>query len=168
MPKSFGRLNGTKYAKLICILTGLFAGLCSNLHAQSTVDPENPGPYSVGFEALQLDFTRAPSEGNRILPMQMSVWYPSEGTGLFQSNVVSNSAHKRVIVYSHGHGSVRTENSDLLETLASHGFIVISPEHRGATSINLLDFVLFRGFQAEWAVVDSIDGRVEDITACID
>ncbi|MEZ5504276.1 MAG: alpha/beta hydrolase [Halioglobus sp.] len=82
----------------------------------------------------------------------VDVWYPVDpedrqespltnyplapGIGL-QSRVavddlpVSSRENQTLLVFSHGYGGTNTQSVDLMETLASHGFIVVSPEHTG-------------------------------------
>ena len=40
-----------------------------------------------------------------------------------------------LVVYSHGSGGIRYIHSDYTETIASHGYVVIAPDHPGNTSI---------------------------------
>lgn len=47
---------------------------------------------------------------------------------------VSNQQWRRLIVFSHGYGGTNTQSTLLMETLASHGYIVVSPEHTGNTA----------------------------------
>ena len=109
--------------------------------------PDALGPYAVGhtrFEAI--DVTR----DNRALPLEL--WYPVDpgdevGTdpvgyplaagidlasdNAFSEPAVSESAPRNLVVFSHGYGGINTASVVLMETLASHGFIVASPEHVG-------------------------------------
>ncbi len=41
-----------------------------------------------------------------------------------------------LIVFSHGSGGINTQSTPLMETLASHGFIVVSPNHTGNTAVD--------------------------------
>lgn len=43
-----------------------------------------------------------------------------------------------VIIFSHGNGGVRFQNMHLCEHLASHGFVVISPDHTGNAAVTPL------------------------------
>ena len=44
---------------------------------------------------------------------------------------VSARTSQNLLIYSHGLGGISTASVRLMETLASHGFIIISPEHTG-------------------------------------
>ncbi len=108
-------------------------------------DPSEPGPYGVGHETRVLvDSTR----GDRTLPLQ--VWYPgvvtegaesteyelAAGIGLpsmiaFEALAAADSGPFGLLVFSHGYAGINTQSVELCEVLASHGFVVVSPEHAG-------------------------------------
>lgn len=71
----------------------------------------------------------------------------------------SPSAEKgrNLIVFSHGYGGTNTQSTPLMETLASHGFIVASPEHTGNSASGASD---------PYEVVAS--NRVPDVSFVID
>jgi predicted dienelactone hydrolase len=109
--------------------------------------PDIPGPLGVGHNA----FTAIdPLRDNRM--MAVEVWYPVDaedrqdspltsyplgpGIGLDSTTAadnlpVSERQNRVLLVFSHGYGGINTASVVLMETLASHGFIVISPEHTG-------------------------------------
>mgnify|MGYP001822686114 FL=1 len=109
--------------------------------------PDALGGFEVGhtsFEAADAD------RDGRSLPIE--IWYPVDpgtagdatttdlplapGIGL-ESEVavedppVSDRADQPLVVFSHGYEGINTQSVDLMETLASHGFVVASPEHVG-------------------------------------
>jgi len=109
--------------------------------------PDMLGPLGVGHSA----FTAIdPLRDNRMLAVE--VWYPVDaedrqespltsyplaaGIGL-ESTIavddlpVSGRQNQVLLVFSHGYGGINTASVVLMETLASHGFIVIAPEHTG-------------------------------------
>lgn len=118
-----------------------------NPTAASAPAPDAYGPFGVGqsvFTAID------PLRGNRMLAVQM--WYPVDeedrkesprtsyalgpGIGLESAIAVddlpvSNREEQNLLVFSHGYGGINTASAVLMETLASHGFIVIAPEHTG-------------------------------------
>lgn len=109
--------------------------------------PDELGAFEVGhvaFEAVDTD------RDGRTIPID--IWYPVDpgtagdaaaanlplapGIGL-ESEVavdgapVSERADQPLVVFSHGYEGINTQSLDLMETLASHGFVVVSPEHVG-------------------------------------
>lgn len=109
--------------------------------------PDAPGPFEVGhtfFEALD------PERDSRSVPVD--VWYPVDpgtagdapttrlplapGIGLDSELAVEDPppagrADQPLVVFSHGYGGINAQSVELVETLASHGFVVAAPEHIG-------------------------------------
>ena len=135
-------------ALLLCCVIGLTAcGDSSDQPVAPANAPDMPGPFAVGHNS----FTAIdPLRANRMLPVD--VWYPAAaadaqdaprtnyplapGIGLDSALAVDDlpvSAGKQqnLLVFSHGYGGINTASVVLMETLASHGFIVIAPEHTG-------------------------------------
>jgi predicted dienelactone hydrolase len=133
---------------VVCFITGLAAcGDSSDQLLEPANAPDMPGPFAVGHNS----FTAIdPLRANRMLPVE--VWYPvaaenaqdapltsyplAPGIGLDSTLAVddlpvSERKQQILLVFSHGYGGINTASVVLMETLASHGFIVISPEHTG-------------------------------------
>ena len=114
----------------------------------SDVDPPDAlGPFQVGHTSF---VAQDAARGDRSIPIE--VWYPVDpgtagdapvtnlplapGIGL-ESDVsvenppVSERPGQPLVVFSHGYEGINTQSVDLVETLASHGFVVASPEHTG-------------------------------------
>jgi predicted dienelactone hydrolase len=113
------------------------------------------GPFAVGHQRLvAIDVNR----DNRSLPYD--VWYPVDaddaaeepktiyplqaGAGLTAIRAVEGLAVSRAgnlpfLVFSHGFGAINTQSTLLMETLASHGFVVVSAEHTGNTNADRSD-----------------------------
>jgi predicted dienelactone hydrolase len=113
------------------------------------------GPFAVGHQHLEaIDVYR----DNRTLPYD--VWYPVDEAdaaaeprtvyplqgpaGLTAELAVddlpvSNTGPYPFLVFSHGSGGTNTQSVLLMETLASHGFIVVAPEHTGNTNDDFSD-----------------------------
>lgn len=126
---------------------------------QLLVEPAQPanslGPYSVGHQRAALfDVNR----DNRSLPYD--VWYPSDAMldantertlyplagpiGLTSDSAaddlpVSTARAFPLLVFSHGSGGINIQSVRLMEVLASHGFVVVSPEHTGNTNSDFSD-----------------------------
>lgn len=106
-----------------------------------------PGPFTVGYMAF--DATDA-ARRDRTLPV--SVWYPVdpgdeqghphasyplfasiglESAAAWEEPPVTERSGLSLIVFSHGSGGINTQSAPLMESLASHGFVVAAPEHIG-------------------------------------
>lgn len=114
--------------------------------------PDRLGPWAVGHtEFTAIDAARA----DRELPLDL--WYPVDpedavgkftfysllGPIGFDSSVaregvpVSRAGRRPLIVFSHGSGGINIQSVRLMEHLASHGFVVVSPEHTGNTQADM-------------------------------
>lgn len=137
-------------------------------------DPDAPGPFAVGRSSFELvDAER----GDRRLPVD--VWYPVDpedaageaseyeilGLSLPSPTAVadaplSDAGRFGLVVFSHGSGGVRFQSFFLTERLASHGFVVVAPDHVGNTIEDQL------GGNADPFAVAAVN-RVEDVRALI-
>lgn len=109
---------------------------------------ESPGDWAVGVRSSEVTGARG-----RTLPVQ--IWYPVDpensggaepatypfpglsvpsGMGLEDAPVAPGPFP--LVVYSHGNGGLRYVSAFLTEHLASHGFIVVAPDHVGNTAID--------------------------------
>lgn len=131
-------------ATLILVATDAFA---ARWRFQS---PADPGAYGVGHSVFEVvDATRE----ERVLPVDL--WYPvdpedADGSPSFYDfHLFGTGVHSDVsldetgaigtigfplVVYSHGGAGISTEASTLMESLASHGFVVAAPSHVGGNS----------------------------------
>lgn len=113
------------------------------------------GPFAVGHQRLEaIDVIRS----NRQLPYD--VWYPVDAVNVapeprtvyplqgaagltaelaVDDLPVSRSGPLPLLIFSHGSGGTNTQSILLMETLASHGFVVVSPEHTGNTNSDFSD-----------------------------
>lgn len=107
------------------------------------------GPYSVGRRTVTIT---DPEREDRTLTTD--IWYPTDTTdgdastysfapGIeYDSEValdappVSADGPFPLVVYSHGSGGLRYVASYFTETLASHGVVVVAPDHAGNTTID--------------------------------
>jgi predicted dienelactone hydrolase len=159
---------------LASLVTGLIACGDDNEGSGEPVEPpDSLGAFAVGHTS----FTAVdPARNDRPLPVD--VWYPVDredaqdaplaryplAAGISLSSKVaveglpvSGRKSQTFLVFSHGYGGTNTQSVDLMETLASHGFIVASPEHTG---------------NAQSSMTDSFDeaaaNRVPDVSFLID
>jgi predicted dienelactone hydrolase len=121
-------------------------------------DPGDTGPWAVGHTSFEVvDGSR----DDRPLPVQ--AWYPvdpQDAVGeptfyelldlvLFVLGLTSEVAlddapitdrlFRPLVVFSHGSGGINIQSIDLVETLASHGFVVVAPNHTGNTIFDDID-----------------------------
>ncbi len=131
---------------LLLVALILCLSACSE-DQQTNYAPDEQGPFDVGHVA----FTATDAErDDRALPIDL--WYPVDpgegndapitsyplaaGVGL-DSEVARENAPAtgetglNLLVFSHGYGGISTQSVKLMEALASHGFVVASPEHIG-------------------------------------
>jgi predicted dienelactone hydrolase len=112
--------------------------------------PDGPGPYTVGLTTVRMvDPTRA----DRTLTVD--IWYPAEArsdlpraaidlifTQVPLPGVLAEPEAARgsfpLVVFSHGNGGVRFQSWFLMETVASHGFVVAAPDHAGNTALDAI------------------------------
>lgn len=110
------------------------------------------GAYDVGVATVEV-----PNLANE-RPLTVEVWFPIEpGSGgdphryellpgvYFESpNAFSSEAASiapgtfPLVLYSHGSGGVRYVHSDFAEVLATHGRIVVAPDHTGNTATDTI------------------------------
>jgi len=141
-------------ATLVVAMTIAIAACGGDDGGGAVSDPAMLGPFAVGHTAsTYVDESR----GDRLLPA--NIWYPADpsstgglrktlyelaaGIGLealaaVDGALLAPGAHP-LVIFSHGFGGIGTQSTDLVETLASHGFVVVSPEHTGNTQMDMSD-----------------------------
>jgi predicted dienelactone hydrolase len=117
----------------------------------------DPGPFAVGVRTLELfDTTRTDVAGTGPRPVTVEVWYPTTPetvvgvpryvVNLFGFDVARTPSYRDVdraagqyplVLFSHGNSGIRFQSIFLATHLASHGYIVASPDHHGNTFIDL-------------------------------
>ena len=98
-------------------------------------DYSQPGPYAVGTMDAEI-------VGSTGVDLKVQVWFPADAPGtetvvydfLLDGNAytdVSPSCAEShpVLLFSHGYGGVRWQSGYLMEHLASHGYMVVAPDH---------------------------------------
>lgn len=105
------------------------------------------GPWGVGHVEHAVE-TVGPAGATRHL--RTSVWYPTEDTegtpaaywyGVITSDTAWEGAAPAAgpfpaVVYSHGHMGFAEASSFLAEHFASHGYVVVAPDHEGNTTLD--------------------------------
>lgn len=110
--------------------------------------PDEVGPYAVGFATL-----RVPRDA--LGDLVLEVWYPArpaaedradryeegflglDGAAYRDAPVDPRGAPFPVAAFSHGFGGIRFQSAYLMEFLASHGLVVVAPDHAGSTLLDL-------------------------------
>ncbi len=122
--------------------------------------PDEFGPWKVGLETFEMvDADRDDRT------MEVDIWYPIDAevaatadpavidflvASLTFENTFDAPPPARVgnfplVVFSHGSGGIRQQSWDLMEHLASHGFVVVAPDHTGNTALDGLNGTVLPG-----------------------
>jgi predicted dienelactone hydrolase len=137
------------------------------------------GPYPVGIRTLALvDPSRSNAQGTGPRPVTTEVYYPSTAAAtagvprdvaeVLGIPVVETPAYRDVarapgrfplIVFSHGNGGIRIQSFFFAAHLASHGYVVVSPDHHGNTFTDALLGIVDP---------DVVDNRPRDMSFLID
>jgi predicted dienelactone hydrolase len=104
--------------------------------------PDAMGPYTPGTAELSLT-------GRTGVELKVQVWYPSgedsdmlhRYDGLLAWDAIDTPAPdcsqtRPVLAFSHGNQGVRWQSPFIVERLASHGFVVVAPDHTGNTTFD--------------------------------
>lgn len=156
---------------ICCFAAGL--GACGDTDNASASRPDQLGEFGVGhtsFTAID------PAREDRSL--LVDVWYPVDAEDMRDSPLttyplmaiiglesevavedlpVSGREGQTLLVFSHGYGGINTQSIVLMETLASHGFIVAAPEHTGNAQSSL-----------DATFDEAAEARVPDVSFVID
>lgn len=116
------------------------------------------GPFPVGVRTLALtDPARLNAPGNGPRPVTVEVYYPSTATAVagvpedvvevLGIDIVATPAFRDVdrapgtfplVLFSHGNNGIRFQSFFFAAHLASHGFVVVAPDHHGNTFVDTL------------------------------
>lgn len=116
------------------------------------------GPYPVGVKTLDLvDASRTNAAGTGPRPVKVEVYYPSTPAavaGVPQDvaqvlgipvaptpafrDVARAAGTFPLVLFSHGNLGIRFQSIFLTTHLASHGYVVVSPDHHGNTFVDAL------------------------------
>jgi len=154
-----GRTSRYTTVRVATIALSLFALLqgCadSSSGGDAAPDPATRGPYPVGVTRIEL------FDGTRGRTLLTEIWYPAdesvrgaapspaaeylpEGLGFLADQATIELTAIReapiapdgpfpLIAFSHGSGGIRFQNTFQTEHLASHGYVVVAPDHEGNT-----------------------------------
>jgi predicted dienelactone hydrolase len=149
MPSSLRHPTGRLLAVL---LLGLFLPALAYAGNGPISEPDQLGPWSVGRTTFVVV---DPDRDDRTLTVD--AWYPVDPDDaggppsvydLIFAGIVSDVALDEppvsaegpfpMVVFSHGNNGIRFQSYSLTEHLASHGIIVVAPDHSGNTAWDLL------------------------------
>lgn len=125
----------------------------------------NFGPYPVGVTTLPLtDPSRMNVAGDAPRPVLTEVYYPSTAQAIagvprdvvtvLDLPIVATPAYRDVaiaagqfplVLFSHGNSGIRFQSFFFAAHLASHGYVVASPDHHGNTFVDLIDGIVDSG-----------------------
>jgi dienelactone hydrolase len=161
-----------RFALLLALLTGLLALLsaCSSGSSGSTWTfdfASERGPYSVGVTTVEFLDTTRPTEPNRDVPgsnerrLTVEVWYPADAPAaepeVADAPLDGSGGPYPLIVFSHGLTGSRRQSVSYTQHLASHGYIVASP-----------DFPLSNGGAPGGPRLFAVISQPEDVSFVID
>lgn len=157
--------------------TDATTGIDASADATSAVPPQpwsvfEPGYYQVGYTQHEIVYDARGTDEPRTL--RVAVWYPTTDTegresryyerikrpqAFRDASVAIDAAEPApLLVFSHGNASMAEQSYFMTEFYASHGWVVVAPDHTGNT---LLDTV---------GAIDLTSAvfRSQDISAVID
>jgi predicted dienelactone hydrolase len=172
------------------IVAAIWLASCGGDAGQEAVEaPDELGSFAIGHTVFTVV-----DEQRDDRRLKVDVWYPVdqadatdgpfseyvlEGPFTLTSEVavddlpVSSEQHA-LLVFSHGFGGINTQSTQLMETLASHGFVVAAPEHTGNTAVDSSDdmpaekrvpdvsVVIDRMFERASTAGDAFEGRIDE------
>lgn len=118
------------------------------LDASLPFAPGEPGPWKVGFATERIEYDSPMDSEPRSLDLHW--WYPTTAeagsgparyAGVFpRPEVLLDAAAVDrppfpVVIFSHGNGGLAEQSYFFTEFLASHGFVVVAPDHTGNTAL---------------------------------
>lgn len=143
--------------------------------------PDQPGPFAVGRATVTIKDPQRPERN-----LTVDVWYPADkeraesatpvsyavipgvevpSRTAFSGLPVSTQGPFPLVMYSHGYGGLRFISSFLTETLASHGFVVVAPDHIGNTAIDAVTGQIAERRQNEINRVGDVRATLDDALA---
>ncbi len=172
---------------LLASLVSLLLACSSSTSTENTAAVDAPdalGPRAVGHSSFTaVDAARADRS------LLVDVWYPVDDEDAADAPLaqylllgplglpsevavedlpVSSRPKQTLLVFSHGYGGISIQSFGLMEALASHGFIVLAPEHSGnaqstpAESTDSFDEAAAKRVPDVSFLIDTMFGRNQD------
>ncbi|MEM9692751.1 MAG: hypothetical protein AAGA56_09415, partial [Myxococcota bacterium] len=169
---------------IVAVVLPISVGACDgdDAGAEDGIAPlqaelSSPGAFPVGFREAELTYIAPAGGGERTLPYK--IWYPAvdggedpalyavggiielPGVGRALDGPAPAEGRFPLAVYSHGSGGENLVGYPFAELFASHGWVVVAPNHVGNTAVDQLG-----------GAVDLFSrivlNRVADVTAQLD
>ena len=153
--------------------------------APAPYDPFARGPHPVGVRTFPVTTTHR--------PLTVEVWYPATADtagadvdpaqqdryrvvpftprtpqAAVRDAAAASLTNVPLVIFSHGLGGFRQQSTFLTTHLASHGYLVVAPDHPGST---LHDFIGRRRYglgAVRHAIAAAADARLADVPGLID
>ena len=135
--------------------------------ASTLAEATGRGPYGVGVTTLELIDTSRPTNPNRDFEgsderrLVVEVWYPADAGAqapeALDVPLAREGAPFPLIVFAHGFMSGRRQSATYTQHLASHGYVVASP-----------DFPLTNGGAPGGATFNDLENQPGDVSFVID
>ena len=159
----------------------IFIFACSEKDTENTdieevvVDPAQSGSYRIATKSRP--FVNRHGQESAI-----QYWYPVQEEkdrlhtygDIVESQVQDGgtpncSEVRSVVMFSHGNGGMRYQSFFLMEYLASHGFVVVAPDHMGNTAFDMDASRSELTFRRPEDIMDAYDVLLEneDFSNCI-
>jgi predicted dienelactone hydrolase len=143
---------------VVFLSTSLGVGCGGSTDAGPSASPEElfeQGPYEVGYREMTITYSAAASMEPRELVLR--VWYPAvsdsgasparysvggvvdlPAAAALDAPPVTEEGDLPLVVYSHGNGGEGLLAYPYGELMASHGWVLVAPNHTGNTALDLL------------------------------
>lgn len=129
--------------------------------------PVDAGPWDAGVQTIEFTDTRGKE-------LTVEVWYPAhvwEGAtpDPYEELPIAMNAFRnvdpatedgpfRLVAFTHGHIAIRYQSAFLMEHLASHGFVVVAPDHYHDTFLDARESELWQiVLERPGDVIQSVD-----------
>jgi len=108
-----------------------------------------PGDWAVAYTQTELTYADPHTADDRTL--RLATWFPTDergeasGVDYFYGTIEAPGVHGGatpaegpfpLVLFSHGHTGYAENSAFLMEHLASHGFVVVAPDHTGNTILD--------------------------------
>ena len=122
----------------------------------ATDDAIGMDPVTYGLE----DILRPEAFDSIEMPPEIGL----ETTAVRDAAIRADEGPFPVVMFSHGSGGIRMQSTHLVVPLASHGYVVVAPDHYG----NTLSDILIDGDLTTEALLESLGDRTLDLDYLVD